>query len=383
MSDMIEIARGLAPAIRAEAAQMEALRRMPDSLAHRFAEAGVYRLCVPRDLGGLETSARTLVETIEALSMAEASAGWCAMIGATTGVLAAYLPRGEAETVFGDPMSIVCGVYAPMGRAEAEDDWFRVNGQWKWNSGGQNATWLVGGCMIFENGAPRTLPNGVPAHRMVFFPASDVSFIDTWRTAGLNGTGSGDMKVSDVRAPQARSASLITDKPREAGKLYAFPAFGLLSIGIAAVTCGNARAALEEFKALAKQKKAAGSSRALAERGVTQALYAECTARLLSARAFLLDAIDTAWAQAEPRTPMSLERRAHLRLAASHVSRTGADVIRQLQDQAGGAGVFLSDPLQRRLRDAQTATAHMMIAPSTYELAGRVLLDQPTAVHEL
>jgi hypothetical protein len=34
--------------------------------------------------------------------------------------------------------------------------------------------------------------------------------------------------------------------------------------------------------------------------------------------------------------------------------------------------------LQRRFRDAHVATQHMMVAPPTYELAGRVLLGLPT-----
>jgi hypothetical protein len=40
--------------------------------------------------------------------------------------------------------------------------------------------------------------------------------------------------------------------------------------------------------------------------------------------------------------------------------------------------VFDSNPLQRRFRDAHVGTQHAMVAPSTLELAGRVLMGLPT-----
>ena len=53
-------------------------------------------------------------------------------------------------------------------------------------------------------------------------------------------------------------------------------------------------------------------------------------------------------------------------------------MTRTAYDMAGGTAVYSSHPLQRRLRDAEVATQHMMIAPPTYELTGRVLLGLPT-----
>ena len=60
------------------------------------------------------------------------------------------------------------------------------------------------------------------------------------------------------------------------------------------------------------------------------------------------------------------------------MTRTASEVCRSAQDLCGGAAVFTENIMQRKLRDAQTMTAHMMISPPTYELAGRVLLGLPT-----
>ncbi len=96
-----------------------------------------------------------------------------------------------------------------------------------------------------------------------------------------------------------------------------------------------------------------------------------------------MEEIDAAWREAQGEAAISLSQRARLRLAATHMTRTAADVVRRVQDLAGGASVFLGDALHRRLNDAQTATAHIMIGPATYELTGRALLGGTVSTSEL
>lgn len=367
-----------APAIAARADEIEAARRLPADLAAELAAAGLFRLVVPKSLGGLELPPGDVVATIEAVAAADASVGWCVMIAATTGLTSAYLPRAYAEELFADPNVITGGVFAPMGKAVVEGDHYRVNGRWAWGSGTANCAWIVGGSMIFEDGALRTLPNGQPDHRMMIFPRAEVELIDTWQAAGLKGTGSGDFAVKDVAVPRDRTVSLIVDKPREEGPLYAFPAFGLLALGIAGVASGNARAALDAVKHMLATKKPPGSQRTAAERGANQVEIAKAEAQLRSARALLYETIDTAWTRAQATGEIDLATRADLRLAATHMTRTAAAVTREAYDLGGGAALYLSNPLQRRFRDAHAMTQHMMVGPATYELAGRVLLGLPT-----
>ena len=382
MSDLVDRARALAPKILAARPAMERDRRLPDDLGAAFRDAGLYRLCVPKAYNGLEADPRTLLETVEALAETDASAAWCAMIGAVTGSLAAFLDDSAAREVFADPGAIVAGVYAPMGKATRDGDTYTFSGQWKWNSGGQNATWLCGGCLILENGAPRMLAQNLPDQRMMLFPASSARFIDTWHTSGLRGTGSGDMAVDALAIPQARSVSLITDQPRIATPLYKFPVFGLLALGIAAVASGNIRAAFREFAESAGAKRLP-TGRFLNERAAIQSAYADAHARASAARALLLQEIETCWREAQSGAAISLQARAGLRLACTHLTRTAAEIARTLQDLAGGAAVFLDNPLNRRAADAQVMTAHIMIAPPTYELTGRALLGVPVSAAEL
>ena len=191
------------------------------------------------------------------------------------------------------------------------------------------------------------------------------------------------MAVEDVVVPAERSVSIVDDRPRAAGTLYAFPVFGLLAIGIAAVALGIARAALDELVGMARGKTPEGSRRTLAERAVVQAEVAEAEALVAAARAHLDAAIDRAWESAAARGAIPVDERARLRLAATHATASAARATDLVYGAGGGSAIYASSPLQRCVRDGPDATQHMMVARPTYELAGRVLLGLETDVSQL
>jgi len=376
--DMVAVARALGPAIAARVDEIEAARRLPADLAQQMAAAGLFRIGVPNSLGGLELPPADIIRTIEAVAEADASVGWCLMIGSTTAVSSAYLPHALAAEIVGAPLAITGGVFAPMGKAVREGDHYRVSGRWSWGSGTANCQWIFGGAMILEEGKPKLTADGRPDHRMMIFPRETVTLHDSWHAAGLKGTGSGDFSVQDALVPVARSVSLISDAPVEPGALYSFPIFGLLALGIAGAASGNARAALDAVTLQLQARKPPGSSRSAAERGVVQAEIALAEARLSAARALLFESVGEAWIMACERGAIDLAARARLRLAATYMVRTAADVTRTTYDLGGGSALYLENTLQRRFRDAHAMTQHMMVAPATYELTGRVLLGLPT-----
>jgi alkylation response protein AidB-like acyl-CoA dehydrogenase len=122
----------------------------------------------------------------------------------------------------------------------------------------------------------------------------------------------------------------------------------------------------------------------MAERPVVQAELAASEARLRAARAMLREAIDEAWARATGTGEVPTDQRAALRLAATHAATTGAEVTTSAYKLGGGSAVYESrSALPRRFRDAHTATQHMLVAPATNELAGRLMLGLPTDTSQL
>jgi len=374
-SSLIERARALATGIRERADQIERDRRLPAELVHAMAEVGLFRMCVPRRLGGLEVDVATLVRAIEEIAYADGSAGWCVMIGATSGVVSAYLAEEAAQEIYASsPQVVTGGVFAPFGEAATVAGGYRVSGRWPFASGCEHCAWLMGGSQISTDGQPRLLANGTPDSRLMLFPAAEAEVIDTWTVSGLRGTGSHDIAVRDLFVPASRSVSLTIDRPRQPGPLYAFPVFGLLALGIAGVALGVARNAIDELVRLAAGKTPTGARKRLADRAATQVEVAQAEATLRSARSFLFEGIAETWQAASAEGAISIQQRALLRLAATHAATSAARVVDLMYNAGGGTSIYASSPLQRCFRDIHVVTQHMMVGPATYELTGRLFL---------
>jgi alkylation response protein AidB-like acyl-CoA dehydrogenase len=370
-TDPVEAARRLAPTAAELAPAAERDRQLAEPLVAALADAGLFRLCVPAAAGGLEAHPATLVAAVRALAAGDAAAGWCVAIAATSGLVAGYLPEEAARTIYAEPATMVAGVFAPKGRATQEPGGFRVSGRWPFASGCRHADWLMGGCVV-EGGM-----------RLMLAPAEQFTIHDTWHVMGLRATGSHDIELDAVHIPAERTASVLGDPPVQPGPLYAFPLFGLLALAIAAVSLGIARGALDDLIALAGGKVPTGGKRTLAERGTVQAEVARAEAAVRAAGALLDESVGAAWERAAAGSGVDVEQRAALRLAATHATAVATRATDSAYTLAGGSALYESSPLQRRVRDAHAATQHMLVAPATWELAGRVLLGMPTDATQL
>jgi alkylation response protein AidB-like acyl-CoA dehydrogenase len=372
--DAVARASAAAAELRGASERIEKARTLPPDVVELLVAGGFTRLCVPRSLGGPEAHPATLLGALEALATGDGSAAWCAMIASTSSVLAAYLEPEAARRVYGATDAISGGVFAPRGLARRVPGGFRATGRWAFGSGCQHAHWLMGGCFVEGEAGRELVAGGVPDIRLLLFPREEAKILDTWDVVGLAGTGSHDLEVRDLFVPDGYDVSLVADRPREAGPLYAFPVFGLLALGVAAVGLGIARRACEELAALAVEKTPVLGRRRLAERSLTQARVAEADGSLGGARAYLRETIDEAFERASAGGPLPLTSRARLRLAATGAARAAARVATSMYELGGGSAIYRASALQRCLRDAHVVTQHAMVAESTLELAGRVLL---------
>ena len=346
-------------------------RKLAPELARDLAAAGMFKLFVPSEIGGLELSPVEGNRLIYELARHDASSAWVSMIGSTAALGAAFIAPEISADMFAAPARITCGIFAPNGRAVQNGDTYRVSGRWAWASGSANADYIGLGCLeVDAAGAP--LPERPP--RLVMVPREEIIFHDTWHTIGLCGTSSGDVELDNVEIPVAHSYTISAQKPWSDSALYKMPYFGFLATGVAAVALGNAQAALHDIHELALQKTPAGHSRALAEKSSVQSALAEAEAQLRSADAFYWQVLENIWHAVTHGADITPAARADLRLISTFAVRTSLQVIRTAHDIAGGSSVYKDLPLQRRLRDAETMSQHMITNAATFELVGRVKL---------
>lgn len=382
--DLMARADALAALVQGRSREFEALCHLPPDVVQAMAASGLLRLLTPAEIGGFEVPVASYFALIERLGRADASLAWCSFISSTSCVLAAYLQKDASNALFASPALKAAGVFAPRGQARPAVQGgvagYRVSGRWFWGSGARHADLINGGCLVIgEDGKPVAQADGSPRVLSVVFERAQVKVLDNWDTLGLRGSGSGEFEVTDVFVPAEHCACLL-DSPRVQTPLYRFPVFGLLALAIAAVACGVARRAIDEFITLATDKVPQASSKTLAQRPATQEAVARAEAQLRGARAFVMETIAAAWDAARHTAGIPVPLRADLRLAATHAVHTAAAVVQRLYTQAGGSAVFAESPLQRCLRDVSVATQHMMVGESSWELSGRVKLGLPTAV---
>jgi alkylation response protein AidB-like acyl-CoA dehydrogenase len=372
-----ERARALAPLIRGAADEAERERRMPERVAAAMAEAGLYRVAVPELYGGSECDPRTQIETIEAVSAVDGAIGWNLMIGVENlGFLGPALPPATADKIFADPRLVVAGALNPLGRAAPVDGGYRVSGQWPFASGCHNAHYFWGQCIVYEDGVPVKTRSGGPLLREALIPRDEYEILDTWHVAGLRGSGSHDVRVSDVFVPAERITA--TSEPLRLNlPIYRMPALNRLAYNKVGVATGIARGALDAFAELAGQTRRRLSSSALRDKPAVQRAMAEAEVGLRSARALVFEAVDAVWQKALAGRPTEPRERALVHLACSHAVRAAGDAVALVHEAVGTRANFEGHPLERRLRDVRVVPQHLTVSSQWLETAGGVLLGLP------
>jgi indole-3-acetate monooxygenase len=341
--------------------QHETERHLSEQTVAFLKSLDILRAYVPRNYGGPEHDPISVISTIQALSAADGASGWCATIASLTSHIAGCLEPATAQLVFGSRDSVVCGAYAPSGRAAVTPDGYDVSGRWAWGSGLSLATWMTGGTICDDRSA-----------RHMFFPRSAVTVHDTWKSSGLRGTASHDFSVETLRVDRDLSVDLAKPQVQVDAPVSRMPLFVLFSGGVAAVMLGIADRAIDELRQLATLKKPAQSSKPLAESQVAQIDIARAEALVRSAQSYLHDIVNQAWECVLNGDRVPTELRVQARLAATLAGEQACAAVDLCYKAGGGTAVYETSPLQRCFRDVHTAAAHIMVSTRTYESVGRL-----------
>ncbi|MFO7547099.1 MAG: hypothetical protein R6W77_16525 [Trueperaceae bacterium] len=374
---------------------------LPDEIHHGFAEAGVYRMLVPRDAGGDEVDLPTALRVIETLAAADGSAGWCAAIGAGTTMFGGFLaPDAARSTLWRNPDRPTAGVFSPSGKARKVDGGYRVTGRWRMASGCQRSAWMLGNCAVVDEDADSAAASGAPPRaRMMSFPMEEATIHQTWDVVGLRGTGSHDVSIEDAFVPEERSFAMWADPPRHASRVYAFPFLGFLYCALAAVATGIARGAIDTVvEAAANRAEQGAADAADASQGAeaddeNQALdealsriphhvateYGQIEAEARASRDAMFHVVERVWSRvASGEAPLPFDRD-DVVLASLHAARTASLLVPRVFRLGGATALHASHPLQRALRDIHVALQHLQFNGGVDAGLGRGLVRRALA----
>ena len=96
-TDYVARARELTPLIGEAAAGVEAGRRLDERVVAALHEAGLFRMMMPRWLGGGEAPPSEYVQVIETIARADASTAWCLSQMNVCSLSSVYLDRDAAR----------------------------------------------------------------------------------------------------------------------------------------------------------------------------------------------------------------------------------------------------------------------------------------------
>ena len=370
MTELLEAVSALADDVRRQAEQIEVARHLPERLIAQIRKAGIFRMLLPAQYGGLEIDFPTTVDVLRTIAKADGSTGWSLMIGCETPQLLALLPRDLFTALYADgPDVVIGGAFAPKGSATRENGGYRVSGQWGFASGCEHADWLFGNAVVADPDAP----DAAPELRCMMLPRCDWRILDTWHTVGMRGTGSHDIVLEDAYVEDAFTFDLFGGKPQVPGALFAAPLLQF-SLHIGAVALGIAEGALDDLVTLAGTGKTRlyGRNR-LADGQLFQYRLGHADADARAARASLDTQAAGYWRAALDRdVPEAL--RIDVLQTVAWVVETSTRIVDVCHTAAGGTSVYVSSPLQRRLRDIHTLTQHASVQESVFADAGAARL---------
>ena len=359
--------RALRPGIKARALATERAARVPAETIAALREAGLFDIVKPKAFGGYECDFDALVDATIDLAKACAATAWVGgLLAAHQWLLASFPAEAQHDVWDRNPDALLCGSYAPSAKATAVSGGYRLSGRWSFASGCDNSHWAFCAALLppAQDGAP-------PVAAFLLVPARDYAIDDTWQVVGLAGTGSKTLVIDDAFVPKHRiltfaettSGRTPGTKVYSANPTFAIPMLCNIPSCLAAVAVGTALGALDDYiettRARVTRGAVAGANSRMAEFATVQLRVAEAAASTDAAREVLLRDLRAVARLARERKEISIEDRIFCRRGQAFAVSLAIRASEALNASTGGAGLDLSNSVQRAWRDANAVGRHI------------------------
>ena len=363
----LEKVESLSGLIREHAADADRVRHLAKPVASAFAQNQLYRLGAPHAIGGADARPTVQMSVIESASRADGSAGWNLMIGIETFALVGP-SMATCKDVVEDPLVIMASSTAAVGEARKCNDGWLINGQWQFASGVHNAQ--VFGATV-RKVDERGESDDVRHYAIV--PEGEFEIVDTWKVAGLRGSGSHDVRIVDQVVPDNRVVATLGHGDMASDQLM-IPLNVRLTFNKIAVALGIARAAIDAFVDLAHGKTPRFANRKLKDRPYAQRQLAKAEARLLGHRAAVYEHTEKVTEVCYRGDRLSDYDIAIAHLLASEATTGCVYVVESLLEAAGTTANYLGHPLEKLARDIRVVRQHTTVSPQHIDHIGLALI---------
>ncbi|MFB4262846.1 acyl-CoA dehydrogenase family protein [Nonomuraea sp. GTA35] len=373
--EIVARAEAMVPALVARQAETEQRTYYARDTHEAFAQAGFYRILVPRRFGGYEFGVETFLRVSMTLARGCPSTGWMYSLGTAHALAVATLFGERAQAELFATGDFVCpATVAPSGAAtRGQDGQWILDGTWNYCSGAPYATHFMGHVVV--DGAP-----------MLFVaPRDRWRRLDDWgNQLGLKGSGSHSVVFEHASIPGHYTLPLHLSQTSVAGgtpglSLHGNPEYGggplsFMLLDSATVMLGMAKGALDAYEELMRVRTTVFPPFSLrAEDPDYQFWYGEAAGLLATAEAAWSDAIRQ-WQRACVQGAFTRERDLRIATISREIARLSWRAVeRCLFPTAGSSAVRNGERIERIWRDMSTLHSHAGFAVFLSTVANREL----------
>ena len=325
----------------------------------------------------------TFLDVGRELARGSGSLGWIfSVLGFHEWYMSFASDELQAEVWADEPDAMVCDSYATVGKIEKASGGYSLEGQWRFCSGIEWASWIaVGGYAVAPDGEQ-------PEHLMFFVPKKDLTIIDDWNTLGLRGTASRAVDIPRTFIPNHRVFALgrlMNGQDRGAvendGLLWRMPLSTMQGLAILTASTGIAQRAVEEYQAWTKARiRPYELGAAAREAPAAQLMLAEAATQWDATWALARQYAQYGWDRAHNGEPWVLteEERARLFSWRGYIGRTCVELTDQVYTSSGAMVLMDGNPLQQVFRDVHATGTHVGVDRlDAYTSRGRTAMGFP------
>lgn len=358
--------------------ETEKSRKLAPAIVDALKTHEIFRLGLPRKLGGWENDPVEVLKAYEQLSSAEASVAWISWNNHLATTFGRFLDEESLYEIYGNTHHVYANSTRPEGYAKKVDGGYMVSGQWTLVSGCELADWFALRCIVTLDDTPIKPGPGVEL-KILFVPKEAIRVIDTWSVGGLRGTGSHDINIKGTFVPERYAVSF--DSPVSIDTPYSRLPIGCInSSGCAAMALGLAKSAVNALIKIGLERVTSGKSPDLRDRPGVQVTVAKSLANISACSSQLYDSVSRLWEESKKGKDFSDKLLADI-WAASHVAATTArSIVTEIYAVAGTSALYTKYPFERIHRDIHAVLQHGIVQPHWMNQAGMAYLGlTPTA----
>ena len=361
--EMIQRARDLIPVLKERAQRTEDMRELTPETIADLKNAGIRKIYAPKRYGGYEMDWGVHVDVTRELGRGCGSTAWVAsVVYCHTWLLARFPPKCQEEFWPSHPDAVIGTAFAGGGGMREVKGGFIVNGRWKFSSGINHADCAIVAAGVGDND-PKSGKRQI--YRMAMLLPGDYEVIDVWHAEGLRGTGSNDIKVTELFVPTHRtilSEEATGTKPPGAALhdsyIYSVEFAPYFFTMLAGPMMGTAIGAFEEYCTQTSQRRGQIFGETIAGQVPVQIRVGESAAELNAARVIVDNVGKWLHDYGVARKPLPGTALMAVRRDMTYAAKLCMRAVGRVANMMGVTGQIGHNPVQRLFRDCRTITSH-------------------------